>query len=327
METPKVQSLTTQTPTTHIVSIKTSLSFCLPTSLAFFKDLTWEQTPWIHSYTASRTAASPIIPADADAISRFLVNLDVSQEAVENALFFGSSISGIDLFVTFPNSEDDTNPATDENFLKTWHDQIVKPAFDRAWKDGGLTPIYGAEVGAVTSFLRPTGARTAMEALPAKGFIKRLHRNTPGSVSANWPNGNPDVLNEAWQAIKGMLKDHPNLKEFQDPILLAVYRAEIHLGENMTSSEQYNSVAKEWDGHCHWEYCVPQSLGLVLESVVRLKEDRRSSETPLSLEGELQVKRKTYEGFGLWDHEEEEGGHRTKRRKRAEDVAKDSVVG
>jgi hypothetical protein len=193
VETADDATLTAQAPAlapipasaVHVGSVKTELSFCLPTSLAFFKDFTWKQTPWIHRYTTSRAIANPITLANADFISRFFVNHDISPEVVEKALFFGSSSTGINFFVVIPYVKYNINLATDERFLRIWHDQIVKPAFDRAWIDSGLTPVCGAEVDAMTRLLPTTGTRTDMEALPAKGFIKRLKNGSLGSISTD----------------------------------------------------------------------------------------------------------------------------------------------
>jgi hypothetical protein len=314
VETPAAPALIAQSPAAQVISVKTELSFCLLTSLAFFKDLTWEQTPWIYHHTTSRTTISPIIPAGADSISSFFVNHDISQEAVGNALFFGSSATGIDLFIIFPYAGEDPNPATDERFLNIWHDQIVKPAFDRAWKDSGLIPIHGAEVHPMTPIMKPSGAHTDMEALPAKGFIKRLTNGSPGSVSTDWPNNKQEVLNEAWLDITGMLKDHPDLADFQDPRLLAVYRAEIHLGEHMSYSEQYRTVCKEWKPLANGEYIEPGTFGVVLETIARQAKAEEDVEAPLTLEGETQPKRRSHEGYGL-EHHEDDDEHRNKRRK------------
>ena len=49
----------------------TELSFCIPTSLAFAKRLTWEQTPWIAS-TIDSKFANPISAADAHLIVHYL---------------------------------------------------------------------------------------------------------------------------------------------------------------------------------------------------------------------------------------------------------------
>jgi hypothetical protein len=126
------------------------LSFCLPTSLAFAKRLTWEQTPWIPTSLYGEFS-NPISKADADTISRHLgshLGKNVKPEAIQNALLLGSTFpTGEEfpngdkigetylgtfpyIFVIFPHAR---GPAShDETFLKVWHDAIVKPAFDRA---------------------------------------------------------------------------------------------------------------------------------------------------------------------------------------------------
>jgi hypothetical protein len=317
VDTPSVPALVAQAPAsaTQVFSVKSELSFCIPTSLAFFKDLTWEQTPWTHRYIASRAVASPITPTDADKIYSFSANHDISQEAIENSLFFGTSSAGIDLFVVFPHVDYHTNPATDARFLNIWHDQIVKPAFDHAWKDSGLTTIHGADVNAISRIMPPAGTHTDMEALPAEGFIKRLKNGSPGSISANWPKHNPEVLHEAWRDIAGMLKDHPDLQEFQNPILLAVYRAEIHMGGHLNPTEQYQGVYKGWELLATTDYIEPGSFGVVLETIVGRRKVEEAIEEPFALEGDAQPKRKAREGFGLDYEDEDEDAHRNKRRK------------
>ena len=68
------------------------LSFCIPTSLAFAKRLTWEQTPWI-SNNLNRRSVNPIGEADAYRIAQYLASHghNVMQRNIQRALLFGST--------------------------------------------------------------------------------------------------------------------------------------------------------------------------------------------------------------------------------------------
>jgi hypothetical protein len=168
-----------QTPDATVLSLQTKLSFCLPTSLAFFHHLTWNQTPWTTRSLPTKSI-SPICASDAHTIAH---HLDVSAESIQNALYFGGHPTGPSLYVIFPHAT--TRVSTNERFLTIWHDQVVKPAFDRAWRDSGLVDVHGADVDGQTRILPPTGTRTNKDALPARGFMERLRHGRQGSVSVN----------------------------------------------------------------------------------------------------------------------------------------------
>lgn len=192
-----IPGIVTQGHTAQTELCYTELSFCLPTSLAFAKRSSWEQTPWIPISTSHRTT-NPISNDEAHLITIYLAShlgSSITPEAVQNALLFGtmcpSPVSAQSLgtyphiFIVFPHAP--SRPALDEKFLKIWHDQIVKPAFDRAWKDSGLTSIHGAEQDGLSRVLPPQGTSTARDALPAHGFLKHLRNGTPASVRDFWP--------------------------------------------------------------------------------------------------------------------------------------------
>ncbi|KAF1832543.1 hypothetical protein BDW02DRAFT_481595, partial [Decorospora gaudefroyi] len=273
----------------------TELSFCLPTSLAFAKRLTWEQTPWIR-FNVNNKSANPINESDAYLISQYLashVGTPVTPAAIQNALLFGSTYPSSPcpsdphlrtsprLFVVFPHAT--TNPSRDEKFLKIWHDEIVKPAFDCAWNDSGLTPIYGAPMDGQTHILPPTGTRTERDAFPASGFLTRLRRGDQGEVRAYWPAwednwglGNEGrytgvrrtIYTEAWAAIKGMLKDHPQLASYQNPILLALCRGVVYVNARLNTQDKFKSVAQEWDALVDSRFIKPGSFKVVFEMIV-----------------------------------------------------------
>jgi hypothetical protein len=101
--------------------------------------------------------------------------------------------------------------------LAIWHDEIVKPAFDRAWRDSQLTETYGVSVDTPVRILAAGGVTSVMDALPFSGFKTRLanytHLSMAGPpVSTSWPPNSPALLDEAWSSITGMLHDHPDMQ-------------------------------------------------------------------------------------------------------------------
>ena len=196
-------------------------------------------------------------------------------------------------FIIFPHAE--THPATDEKFLRIWHDQIVKPAFDRAWKDSGVAEASGAELDGRTSILPPSGTRTAHDALPASGFLVRLRSEDHSEQSrALWPRWDDswgggregrrshkraEVYGEAWDAMMGSLKDHPDLPEYRNPVLLAVCRAPLELDPDAVAEKSFEHVAREWDAYTDSRYMVAGSFRVVLDTVVGI-------ETPMT-QGEI----------------------------------------
>lgn len=262
---PSITSLASD-PTTQ--TLRTSLSFCLPTSLAFAKRLTWEQTPWNpHSVLISPTDAQTICSA-LDAHTTTAIN----PSAVQNALLFGSTypphppVAAFGcyptLFVVFPHAH--SLPAHDEAFLRVWHDGIVKPAFDRAWSDSRLCASY-------------------KEAFPVSGFLRGRRNGAKRVVRAAWPEWHDEwgagsegcfsaqrarVYNDAWDAIKGMLRDYPGMEEYREPLLLAVSRVNIHL-QGMAGPEVVNTVVgREWDRFVDSRFLIKGSFRVVTEGVV-----------------------------------------------------------
>lgn len=295
------------------LEVTTNLSYCTPTSLAFFKELAWEQTPWIQRSTKA-AITNPILPEDAAQISK---HLEIDQEAVERALLFGSTSTDLQLLVIFPHATG--YAAINERFLKIWHDEIVKPAFDRAWKDSGLVRIHGATLESGVRILPPKGARTENDALPASDIIRRFRLNSTQIHAQNWPSGKPALMQDAWESIAGMLRSYPGLEEFQDPKLLAVYRAVIDLNEKMSTQEWYEIVKKEWDVDVDGEYVVKGSFGVLLKTSLGNKKE----ETAV-----IEKKGKSKRGYG-YEYEDDNGGgemgdegdrHRSKRRKGSQDA-------
>ena len=312
------------TTTTH--DYNSSLSFCTPTSLAFAKRLTWEQTPWI-PVSGPYKPVNPISAADADLISQHLAShtgRKVSAEAVQRALLFGSTYPSHQhdtdtptptptsttttgsngghtgtlptaalghyphLFIIFPSAR--TSPSTDEQFLRIWHDDIVKPAFDAAWRHSTATHVYGAHANSAYGMLPPTALSTAHDAQPASGFLQRLRNKRVECIRTYWPcwtdtvfptgtegrfSGlRADIYAEAWDAMLGMLKEHPQLAAagYQDPVLLAVARGTVHVNERFNAGDRVRAVAQEWDGFVDARFVAPASFRVVFEVVAGVED-------------------------------------------------------
>jgi hypothetical protein len=234
------------------------------------------------------------------------------------------------LFVVFPNVT--TRLATNETFLRIWHDQIVKPAFDRAWRDSGIAPTYGAELDGLTRILPASGVRTANDALPWSGFLTRLRKGSRKEVRTYWPLWTDDwgrghegqfsdvrakVMHEAWKAMLGMIEGHPNLSNCQNPILLAICREDVHYSSHLSPRAIYKNVGEAWDKSVDARYVVPNSFQVVLETVVAAKKEEQVVEKPRPWVANAQGQFKRMV-------EDEEGGeedgnadaHRNKRKKR-----------
>jgi hypothetical protein len=278
-------SLSALAASSKVTNTSTEFSFCLPTSLAFFRNLTWEQTPWI-PHLIDGKPISPLNREDAKAIKNHLpghLGQHVSISAIQNGLLLGSAYptSGVcgplgtypHVFVIFPHAK--THAARNHHLLRTWHDEVVKPAFDRAWKDSSKATTYGAEKSSKSRLLQPNGVHTANDAADSEELLVLLHNHVQESVRVHWPTwsaGESDrraaIMDKAWDAMKGIVEDHPNLADFQDPILLAVGRGEYSFSAQVSSKEMYKDVALEWDKYVDARFVVPKSFDVLMQSVI-----------------------------------------------------------
>lgn len=242
---------------------------------------------------------SRISAADARLIASNIRSDLLTPEVIGKALLLGTALppnatltdaalaSYPHVYVLFPHADADFDVASNPFFINIWHDQIVKPAFDCAWRDSGLVPSKGVGAGGLTRILGPTGTRTARRALPAVGFLQRLRNGTEGAVRADWPMWVGDkasgeegefadirvkTYGEAWEAIQGILKDHPDLPGFHDPVLLAVSHQHVHLNNGADVQEHYDVVGAEWDKHADARFINSRSFRVVYEQVVGLFE-------------------------------------------------------
>ncbi|KAJ4291611.1 hypothetical protein N0V90_009506 [Kalmusia sp. IMI 367209] len=250
-------------PPASLTSITTqsTLSFALPTSLAFFKRLTWELTPW---------KRLPISFATATLVSTYIPSIPPS--ALPFALCLGVSYLGYinspkdklpHLYVVFPHLRRDVS--NDEKFLRVWHDEVVKPAFDEAWIRSGLVDVWEdpKDYKLVTGEIAPSADETFER-------FKRLkhpqyclwpawkdewaHSHPPPGRLAHGEEGGfsdrrVDVFNEAWSAMRGILNGREEPGEMSDPVLLAVWMKEAHAGEGVGAENLMNFVGKEWDAY------------------------------------------------------------------------------
>ena len=270
-----------------------NFSFCLATSLSVAKCLTWEQTPWAH----------PKLPApECQQIAEMVslhTKLDVSFEAVRNAIIIGSTYrpgtnadDGINqaapqLFVVFPHLQRDVSQ--DSKFLKLWHDEIAKPAFDTAWEESGMVNAWRKDQGGFHGQrinIPHTGPRSGHErtARTSSGIIellqnkklRRVYEPFPAWVDRNDARGGEGslsdtrakVFDEAWKSMTGMLKDHADLKEFQNPVLVAVYRGHGEMSTEAENDELYRAVGAAWDKTVDSRYVVPGTFRMELRTVI-----------------------------------------------------------
>jgi hypothetical protein len=222
---------------------RTDLTFALPTSMAFFKRLTWEQCPW----------ALPPIPIPKASIISSYTNIPV--DAIINAVPLGVSYNGLTneqkanyphLYVVFPHLRRNIKLSRDPDFTFDWHDRIVKPALDYAWQVSGLVRVhrFPSSQRMLASGRWEGGTSTENTQPPYSRFEKylvqsnkspseaspQIHATRPeyhddGSVEKEG-RGSDDrarVLNGAWSEITRSLRLLYPEDEFKDFVLLAVW--------------------------------------------------------------------------------------------------------
>lgn len=148
---------------------------------------------------------------------------------------------------------------------------------------------------------------TANDAADSGELLVLLHNNVQESVRVHWPTwsaGESDrhaaIMDEAWDAMKGIVKDHPNLTDFQDPILLAVGCGEYTFSARVSTKEMYKDVALEWEKYVDARFVVPRSFNILMQSMIGFVDETMGQE-----EG------KEYEGYMFdWMHggAQDEGG-------------------
>ncbi|KAF2437872.1 hypothetical protein P171DRAFT_526644 [Karstenula rhodostoma CBS 690.94] len=239
-----------------------SLSFALPTSLAFFKRLTWELSP----------ATGPDIDhTTATAIATHIPTLKT--DAIQSALCLGVGHTGVTdatkdqyphLYVVFPHRQ----RPIDEDFWRLWHTEIFKPAFDEAWISSRLVVVYE---DAGLQWTTEKAAPTAEQVLDRFYNVPQYRRYRP--QTSEWPkwvdswefseaqdrytlskgseggfsDARARVFDEAWKAMRDMLKGGDEPRDMSDPILLAVWKKTVEVQEPVSDDTLVKSVGKEWD--------------------------------------------------------------------------------
>ncbi|KAF2656900.1 hypothetical protein K491DRAFT_355316 [Lophiostoma macrostomum CBS 122681] len=297
-----ITSITSTSPSTTITDCFTDFSFCLATSLAIAKRLTWEQTPWTYAPLplSSRQQIADLITLH----TRFAITPDT----VSHALLLGTTYRGAtaatypqhispSLLVVFPHlradadAGHDAEPARNAAFLQVWHDEIVRPAFNTAWEESGLVSVWRKPLEGFAGQrfqVTHTGARVGHERMgrEAGGILKMLGSGWMRRVYEEWPFWSGDspsvgggggegegekrceVYDSAWTSITGMLRDHPSLREFQDPILVAVHTAHAHLNAQSGVQAIYDVVGRDWDQTIDAKYVVKGTFRVEVRTVV-----------------------------------------------------------
>jgi hypothetical protein len=139
-----------------------------------------------------------------------------------------------------------------------------------------------------------------MDALPFTGFKTRLANYTklcmPGSpVAAAWPHDLPRQMGEAWNAIREMLNGHPDMKAWQDPVLVAVWEEDVLWNEEVGLMKVYESVAREWEKVIGAKFVVKGSLKVVVETSLGVGEEKGRKRTGDDMEEEDEEMAKTEE--------------------------------
>lgn len=66
----------------------------------------------------------------------------------------------------------------------------------------------------------------------------------------------------------GMLKDHPDLAAFQDPVLLAIGRGRVYVDHELDATSKFKYVAQEWDRFVDVRFMAKGSFKIKFESMV-----------------------------------------------------------
>ena len=116
--------------------------------------------------------------------------------------------------------------------------------------------------------------------------------------------------------MKGMLKDHPELPSYQDPILLALCRSNVDVNPRLSTQDKYRSVAQEWDGFIDARFVKPGSFKIVFETVVGTHvSEVQPVQRPLVGNTAVHKFKHMAEGEEVREEDTEGDAHRSKRTK------------
>ncbi|KAF2113449.1 hypothetical protein BDV96DRAFT_496538 [Lophiotrema nucula] len=279
----KIPSIASLRPDVQAAEHYTNLSFAFAISLGVVKRMTWEQTPWLLPKIS--------VPESTRISTYYEVCFDktIAPEAIQNALLLGSTFTtqeqkdefgrGTQVYVVFPNLKRDIRK--NKKFLTTWHNEVVLPAFNRAWEDSGLTPVF--ERGMCKDTLSIFHYKMARRADHILEHLD-LHGKKKGStlLREHWPdydekyqidgvkehniNDRWGIFDEAWKSITGMLEGV--LPKFEKPVLLLMNKARTDLNPDHGVSKIYEIVGQQWDKNIDSRFIVPGSFRVVLQTVV-----------------------------------------------------------
>jgi hypothetical protein len=259
----------------------TELSFAVATTLAVAKRMTWEQTPWL-SAKLEHSKCEQI----ASILSAHLKQ-DISREAIRFAVLLSATYENSQhdlpleaypqIFIVFPHLKRDVS--RDEHFLKIWHDIIVRPAFMRAWEDSCLVKAYGANKDSTFRIKLPfCGTYHVREAFPAENLFNHLRAGSTHRVRDHWPvlqdlsdpgeDPRAQIFDDAWKSIKGMLENHPDMHEFQNPFLLVMDSGRLDVNPNLSMKDIYKEVGVRWDKYIDSRYVDLKTFKVSVETVL-----------------------------------------------------------
>jgi hypothetical protein len=258
--------------------IQTSLSFALPTSLSFFKRLTWEQTPWtnltINFFSASTisTLLTPLNPLLTPSVIQNALCIGVSYPSTifhPGRTSVGRKVNFPHVYIVFPYLKRDVR--ADPSFLKVWHDTIVKPAFDNAWIDSYLVSVRknknGLEGSQPTTKCTAEGSEYIIDKFLLKGKDVSVHREWPDfDVREHFvEDKRVEIFEDAWDGMKGMLKDRIDLAEFREPVLLAIWGLTVKGEEGVSHERVVECVKQKWSEFADGRFCVDGSFKVVFD--------------------------------------------------------------
>ncbi|KAF2755260.1 hypothetical protein EJ05DRAFT_127901 [Pseudovirgaria hyperparasitica] len=213
-------------------------------SLAAIKDLRWFCTSW---------AAPKLSPEESERLHKTLYHEPAKEKdggLKKRALYIGSStLTRAKVYVIFPHADRDIR--TDDEFLRKWHDLVVRPAFEQAWRQGwdgkrGIPRV-------------PKQYNAMKHDSVAAG--KRLHEKNPKTwpepfsqpLEVEWPSEftlasiNPwdECLDLAWKSMCDTVEDNVDLYEMQG-MFLAITTPGFPKG-GRTPQEAFEHASKHWD--------------------------------------------------------------------------------
>jgi cell division ATPase FtsA len=138
-------------------------------------------------------------------------------------------------------------------------------------------------------------------------------------------------MDEAWASMAGMVRGHPDLREFQDPVLLAVNWGTIYYAEGLSARKVHQHVSNEWAKWADGRLAVPGSLRVVLEVGVGVqKEVEEEVEEPRvgHAVGRIFKRMAEYQdGSDEGEEEDEEGQEESEKEKEKEKEKEDDTEG